>query len=73
MRRFYGQHTGENQANCFFNIIKPYEINDKIEYFTLDNASNNGTTMQHIAKQLMEEGISFDPIEHRLRCFGHVI
>jgi len=73
MRRFYGQHTGENQANCFFNIIKPYEINDKIGYFTLDNASNNRTTMQHIAKQLMEEGISFDPIERRLRCFGHVI
>lgn len=23
MRRFYGQHTGENQANCFFEIIKP--------------------------------------------------
>lgn len=73
MRRFYGQHTGENQANCFFEIIKPYNIVDKIGYFTLDNASNNGTAMQHIVQRLQELDISFDPIERRLRCFGHVI
>ena len=73
MRRFYGQHTGENQANYFFEIIKPYNIMDKIGYFTLDNASNNGTTMQYIARKLQEYEIFFNPIERRLPCFGHVI
>ena len=73
MLRFYGQHTGDNQANCFFEIIKPYNIIDKIGYFTLDNASNNGTAMQYIARKLHEHDLSFNPIERRFRCFGHVI
>lgn len=73
MRRLYGQHTGENQANCFFEIIKLDNIIDKIGYFTLDNASNNGTAMQFIAQKLEEHDISFNPIERRERCFGHVI
>lgn len=46
---------------------------DKIGYFTLDNASNNGTTMQYIARKLQEYEIFFNPIERRLPCFGHVI
>jgi len=29
--------------------------------------------MQHIAQQLSQQGISFNPVERRLRCFGHVI
>jgi len=61
------------KLTAFFNIIEPYNIIDKIGYFTLDNASNNGTAMQHIAQQLSEQGISFNPVERRLRCFGHVI
>ena len=48
-------------------------IIDKIGYFTLDNAGNNDTALEHIGQHLKELDIIFDPIERRLRCFGHVI
>lgn len=73
MRRFRGRHTGENQAACFLEVVHPYRITEKIGYFTLDNASNNDTALQYIARHLKEQDISFDPVHRRLRCFGHVI
>ena len=51
MWRFYGRHSGENIASCFLEIVQLYSIIDKIvEYFTLDNASNNDTALQYIAE-----------------------
>lgn len=73
LRQFRGRHTGENQAKHFWNIIKTYQITEKISYFTLDNASNNDTAVQHIAKYLHELGQEFNPTQCRLRCFGHII
>ena len=57
MKRFRGRHTGENQAKHFWDIIKTYQITEKIGYFTLDNASINDTALQHIAKYLHEKGL----------------
>ena len=71
--RFRGRHTGENQAKHFLDIVKPYQISEKIGHFTLDNATNNDTALQSIAKYLEVLGIQFNPIEHRLRCFCHII
>ena len=73
MQRFHGRHTGENQAACFLEVIQPDHITEKIGYSTLDNASNNDTALQHIAQHLKEQDISFNPVQRRLRCFGHVI
>jgi len=73
MRRFNGRHTGENLAACFLEIVEPYSIIDKIGYFTLDNASNNDTVLYHIAQHLKEQDITFNPVQRRLCCFGHVI
>jgi len=73
LRRFRGRHTGENQAKHFSDIVKAYKITDKIGYFTLDNATNNDTALEHIAKHLQDVGIAFNPVQRRLLCFGHVI
>jgi len=73
MRRFYRRHTGDNLAACFLEIIDPYTIIDKIGCFTLDNATNNDTALQHIAQHLKELDILFDPLQRCLPCFGHVI
>lgn len=54
-------------------MVQPYSITEKIGYFTLDNASNNDTALQHIARQLPQQDISLDSVHCRLRCFGHVI
>ena len=73
LRRFHGSHTGINQAEHFWEVIKFYELETKIGYFTLDNASNNDTALVQIEAYLAERGIKFNPQARRLRCFGHVI
>jgi len=73
LQRFRGRHTGENQAKHFWDIVKTYQITEKIGYFTLDNATNNDTALQYISKYLHDLGIEFNPIKRRLRCFGHII
>ena len=39
----------------------------------MDNASTNDTLMEYIAEDLEDEGIAYDPRQHRLRCNGHII
>ncbi len=39
----------------------------------MDNASTNVTLMEYIAEDLEDEGIAYDPRQHRLRCNGHII
>ena len=73
MKRFKGRHTGENQAQHFWEVVETYHLHEKIGYFTLDNASNNDTAMRCIQSYLQNSRISFDPLARRLRCFGHVI
>ena len=66
MRRFRGPHTRENQSKYFWDIITSYKIEKKIAYFSLDNASNNDTALQHISSYLAVIDISFNPIHRRL-------
>ena len=73
MKRFRGRHTGENIARHFWDVVETYHLQEKIGYFTLDNARNNDTAMRCIQTYLPNSGISFDPVTRRLRCFGHVI
>jgi len=73
LRRFHGAHTGINQAPHFWEVIKFYELETKIVYLTLDNASNNDTALVQIAAYLAQRKIKFNPLERWLGCFGHVI
>lgn len=73
LRRFHGSHNGDNQVAHFWEVAKNFQITGKIGYFTLDNASNIDSALVKIASLLSEIGIAFDPINRRLRCFGHVI
>jgi len=73
MKHFRSRHTGENQARHFWDVVETYHLQEKIAYFTLDNASNNDTAMKCIQTYLQNCGIPFDPVTRRLRCFGHVI
>jgi hypothetical protein len=54
-------------------VAQEYKIEGNIGYFTLDNATNNGTTMRCIAMKLLELGIEFDPAKCRLHCFDHIV
>ena len=63
LRRFHGSHTGVNQAQHFWEVVKLYELETKVGYFTLDNASNNDTTLTQVGVYLAELGIEFNLTE----------
>jgi hypothetical protein len=69
LERFKGAHTGTNQAAVIWNIINLYELHHRIGYFTTDNASNNATALQELAKILEKHNIDFSPEQSRVRCF----
>jgi hypothetical protein len=74
LHRFRGAHTGLNQAGHFYDTLNDYEIHHFVGKFNVDNASNNDTALEEISRRLQAEGYpSFDPVEDRLRCFGHVL
>lgn len=73
LRRFYGPHTGSNQASYFWDIATDYDLTRRIGHFVLDNASNNDTAVQQICDRLAELGIHVDPRQRRLRCLGHIL
>jgi hypothetical protein len=67
------RHTSENIAAEIIaaeilEIISSFSIEDKVGYFTLDNAANNETAMSEIAEEL-----KFDPVQRRVRCMGHIL
>jgi hypothetical protein len=62
------RHTGENIAMEILCIIREFESVDKMGYFTLDNASNNKTTMEELGREL-----GFDWKKRWVRCIGHVV
>jgi hypothetical protein len=63
-----GPHSGENIAKVLSTVIDFYDISTIIGFFIMDNASNNDTCIQEIAKQ-------YPAIKQqsRLRCVGHML
>jgi hypothetical protein len=69
-----GLHSRANMAGCVLKIIKDYGIASKVGYFMMDNAESNDTMMVAIAEELQEQyTLDWDPVQHRLRCNGHII
>jgi hypothetical protein len=63
-----GRHTGEALAEEVSKVLSFWELDDKIGFFTLDNATNNDTAMEAIG-----DSFGFDGTERRLRCAPHCI
>ncbi|KAM4061798.1 transposase-like protein [Hirsutella rhossiliensis] len=55
-------------------FVREYGIASKIGYFMMDNASNMNTMIDKVSDDLEREfDVFYDPLQHRLRCFGHII
>ena len=55
-------------------VIKNYQIKDKLGYFMLDNATSNDTAMRDLKRRLRANN-PFTKFTHqwrRLRCLGHI-
>src|SRR5207253_1410928 len=63
-----GPHSGENIAQVLSTVIDLYDISAVIGYFMMDNARNNDTCIEELAKQ-------YPAItqQSRLRCIGHIL
>ena len=69
-----GQHSGENMAEAIMEFVREYGIASKVGYFMMDNASNMNTMIDKVSDDLQHEfDVFYDPLPHRLRCFGHVV
>jgi hypothetical protein len=62
-----GKHTGVNIADTIAEIITSFGLTNNIGFFVADNASNNDTCIQALAREF-----HFDAAERRLRCAGHI-
>lgn len=60
-----GSHAGKNIAETMSQIIQTFSLEKKLGYFQCDNATNNDTCLQTLAKRF-----GFDHQERRLRCIG---
>lgn len=49
LQHHHESHSGHNIAETFVAIAHQYNIQDRIGYFTTDNASNNDTCMEYLA------------------------
>lgn len=61
-------------AQIVLKTLDDYEIRNSLGYFVIDNAENNDTMLKHISTEFWSHhSIDYDPLEHRLRCIGHII
>ncbi|RWA03211.1 hypothetical protein EKO27_g11894 [Xylaria grammica] len=60
------RHTGQNIATQIIEVLKTFQIEHKIGFFTLDNAANMDTTLDKIGHTL-----GFNGKKRRGRCFRY--
>ena len=74
IKELEGQHSGENMAEAIMEFIREFGIATKVGYFMMDNATNMNTMIDKVSDDLEQEfDVFYDPLPHRLRCFGHII
>lgn len=66
-------HRGDDQAAEIFSLFKSFGILPKIGYFMGDNHTANDTLCRALSSSLEAQGILWAPVQHRLRCNGHII
>jgi len=81
LRRLFGAHSGENQAEILWLVVTEYQIQNSLGYFTLDNASNNLSTLRCLNTKLsrfqqhsiLASRSSSSDNSRYIRCYGHVL
>jgi hypothetical protein len=67
-------HTGVVIAQAIFECLVEWNIEDKVITITLDNASNNNTTITNLTSKLLaRRNAQFDPLYFHVRCASHIV
>lgn len=70
MKEVLGSHSGENIGATVLEVIRDYQIQDRIGWIMLDNAYSNDTAVSYLVEEL---DLDRTAAEVRLRCMGHVL
>lgn len=65
-----GSHTGENIAYILEQVIKEYDITDRLRYLILDNAKSNDTCVTALFQSITSH---LNKKHWHLLCMGHII
>ena len=68
-----GAHTGDNLATTLLQVVKDWEIQDRIGTLVSDNASSNDTCTTAFFRQINPAFTKTDMLERRMRCYGHIL
>jgi len=63
-----GRHCGHGVSGTVAEVIREFDIGNKLGYFITDNASNNTTCLQFLGEEF-----NFSAPERHVRCAGHVL
>jgi hypothetical protein len=63
-----GRHCGHRISKTVVEVIREFDIGNKLGYFITDNASNNATCLQFLGEEF-----NFSAPERHVRCAGHVL
>lgn len=63
-----GKHYGHNISETVAEVVREFDIGDKLGYIVTDNASNNTTCLQFLSEEF-----GFVGPEHHVRCAGYVL
>jgi hypothetical protein len=67
-------HTAIVIAQAIFDCLVELKIEDKVMTITLDNASNNDTTVSNLMSKLAtRKNAQFDPDYFHVRCAAHIV
>lgn len=67
-----GAHAGKDIAKIFMEFLKEYQLRNKLQGITLDNAANNTTFINELKILFDQEGIQFVAKDKHFKCLAHV-
>jgi hypothetical protein len=63
-----GRHCGHRISETVAEVIREFDIGNKLGYFITGNASNDATCLQFLGEEF-----NFSASERHVRCAGHVL
>jgi hypothetical protein len=71
---YLGQHWDSSQGQSLTTVVSLYySYIRQIGHFTIDNASNNASTMLHLSLMLQDFNVNFDEKKNYIHCFAHIV
>lgn len=73
LKRLTDSHSGENIGALLVDILREFDIIERLGYFITDNASSNDIAINHVLRTLLPHLTDLARRQRRLRCFGHIL